>query len=45
MPQITVNKEMLFSTNTLGEGCMSSPEHFGTFSREIAHCGANSVVF
>ena len=29
----------------LGRGCDPSPENFGTFSLEMAHFGANSVVF
>ena len=29
----------------LGSGCAPSPENVGTFSLEIAHFGANSVVF
>jgi len=27
------------------DGCDPSPENFGTFSLEMAHVGANSVVF
>jgi len=29
----------------LGRGYDPSPENFGTFSPEMAHFGANSVVF
>ena len=29
----------------MGRGCAPSPENFGTFSLEMAHFGANSVVF
>ena len=29
----------------LGGGCAPSPENFGTFSPEMAHFGANSVVY